>query len=83
MAGDLLEAVLLEEKIELRELRVKYPRDSFFSKGFRRAVIRPNGLSCTVETDELHDRRRKLTLSFDLPRGSYATILVKRLTEVG
>jgi len=81
--GDLLDAVLQEEKIELRELRVKYPRDSFFSKGMRRAVICPNGLTCSVEGDELHDRRRKLTLSFDLPRGSYATILVKRLTEVG
>ncbi len=81
--GDLLDVVLQEEKIELRELRVKYPRDSFFSKGMRRAFIRPNGLTCSVEADELHERRRKLTLSFDLPRGSYATILVKRLTEFG
>ena len=82
MPGDLLDAVLLEEKIELRELRVKYPRDSFFSKGQRRVLVRPVGLVCSVEDDELHDRRRKLILSFDLPRGSYATILVKRLTDV-
>lgn len=81
--GNLLDAVLEEEKIELRELRVKYPRDSFFSKGMRQAFIRPNGLACSTENDELHEGRRKLTLSFDLPRGSYATILVKRLTEVG
>ena len=80
--GDLLDAVLLEEKIELRELRVKYPRDSFFSKGQRRVLVRPVGLVCSVEDDDLHDRRRKLILSFDLPRGSYATILVKRLTDV-
>ena len=82
IAGDQLDAVLQEEKIELRELRVKYPRDSFFSKGMRKAMIRPTGLTCKVEGDELHDNRQKLTLSFALPRGSYATILVKRITEV-
>ncbi len=81
-AGDQLDDVLQEAQIELRELRVKYPRDSFFSKGMRKAMIRPTGLTCKFEGDELHDNRKKLTLSFDLPRGSYATILVKRLTEV-
>jgi tRNA pseudouridine13 synthase len=82
LLGDLLDAVLQEEKIELREIRVKYPRDSFFSKGMRRVLIRPAGLMCAVADDDLHEHRKKLTLSFDLPRGSYATILVKRLTDV-
>lgn len=76
-AGDLLDAVLHEEQIELRQLRVKYPRDSFFSKGMRQVFIRPAGLKCQTDDDEVHQRRRKMTLSFDLPRGSYATILVK------
>ena len=79
--GDLLDAVLLEEKIELRELRVKYPRDSFFSKGTRAAMILPAGLSASAADDDLYPKRKKLTLAFDLPKGSYATILVKRLTE--
>ena len=82
LLGELLDTVLNEQHIELRELRVKYPRDSFFSKGLRRILIRPAALSSSVEDDELHDGRRKLKLSFELPRGSYATILVKRLTEV-
>jgi tRNA pseudouridine13 synthase len=82
MVGDLLDDVLKQEQIELREIRVKYPRDSFFSKGLRRALIRPAGLHCQTSDDELHPQRSKLTLAFELPRGSYATILVKRLTEV-
>jgi len=82
VAGDLLDTILQEEQIELRELRVKYPRDSFFSKGMRRVIIHPAELSWSVADDELHESRKKLTLSFDLPRGSFATILVKRLTEV-
>ena len=82
LIGDLLDVVLQEEQIELREIRVKYPRDSFFSKGVRRAIIHPAGLSCEIADDELHSQRHKMLLTFDLPRGSYATILVKRLTEV-
>ncbi len=78
--GDLLDRVLTEEKIELRQIRVKYPRDSFFSKGSRRAMIFPAGLQCSAEADDLYSGRQKLCLAFQLPRGSYATILVKRLT---
>jgi tRNA pseudouridine13 synthase len=77
----LIEEVLSEFGLELRELRVKYPRDSFFSKGSRAAVIRVGTLLHESAADELYPERHKLTLSFDLPRGSYATILVKRLTE--
>ena len=78
----LVERVLAGYGLQLRELRVKYPRDSFFSKGTRRAMVRPENASHTLADDELYPGRRKLTLSFDLPRGSYATILVKRITEV-
>ena len=78
--GDMLDRVLTEEKIELRQIRVKYPRDSFFSKGSRRAMIFPVGLQCSAEADDLYSGRQKLCLAFQLPRGSYATILVKRLT---
>ena len=82
LPGELLDSLLREEGIELRELRVKYPRDSFFSKGLRRAIVLPDSLTYAVHDDDLHEHRRKLILSFDLPRGSYATILVKRLTDV-
>lgn len=82
LIGDLLEDVLLEEQIELRQIRVKYPRDSFFSKALRKAFINPAGLSYLTTDDELYPQRSKMALVFDLPRGSYATILVKRLTEV-
>jgi tRNA pseudouridine13 synthase len=81
LIGDLLDQVLAEEGVELREIRVKYPRDSFFSKGSRRAWVLPQNASCSEADDELYPGRRKLRLDFELPRGSYATMLVKRLTE--
>jgi tRNA pseudouridine13 synthase len=78
---DLIEQVLAQHGLELRGMRVKYPRDSFFSKGHRAALVRPMNLACTQAADEIYAGRGKLTLTFDLPRGAYATILVKRLTE--
>jgi tRNA pseudouridine13 synthase len=68
--------------LALRELRVKYPRDSFFSKGSRAAVVQVANLLHEIGSDELYPKRKKLTLAFDLRRGAYATILVKRVTEV-
>jgi len=75
----LYDQVLGAEGIELRQIRVKYPRDTFFSKGERPAVFRPGELSHAAAADEIYKRRQKLTLRFTLPRGSYATILVKRV----
>ena len=71
---------LEQEKVELRQLRVKYPRDSFFSKSWRQAIIQPGGLEQTSAADDLYPGKQKLQLCFELPRGSYATILVKRLS---
>lgn len=79
----LIQEILTEVGLELRELRVKFPRDSFFSKGARKAVIPVANVSHDVASDELYEGRRKLRLSFELPRGAYATILVKRLTACG
>jgi tRNA pseudouridine13 synthase len=80
------ERVAAEFGLECRTLRVKYPRDSFFSAGSRAAVFRPQSLSETIASDELagggSGARKKLTLRFDLPPGSYATVLVKRVTEM-
>ncbi|MFN0053443.1 MAG: tRNA pseudouridine(13) synthase TruD [Planctomycetales bacterium] len=79
----LIQEVLGELELELREMRVKYPRDSFFSKGERAAMVAVQNLTHETGEDELYPGRHRLTLGFDLPRGSYATILVKRLTECG
>lgn len=77
---DLINAVVAEEGLEKRQLRVKYPRDSFFSKSTRRTIIEIPELDFESANDELYPGRQKVKLAFDLPRGSYATILVKRLT---
>ena len=76
----IVEDVLKAEGLTLPELKVKGMQKPFFSKGDRAASVRPESLTHTIEPDELNKGRRKVTLRFDLPRGSYATMLVKRVT---
>lgn len=76
---DFYERIAAEYGLEVRTLRVKYPRDSFFSRGNRNAIYQPTNDSAEIAADELHPDRQRLILKFDLPRGSYATILVKRI----
>jgi tRNA pseudouridine13 synthase len=76
---ELVDRSLGEVGLTLREIRVKYPRDSFFSKGTRPALSNARTLTYEADDDELYPRQQKLRLQFDLPRGSYATIVVKRI----
>jgi tRNA pseudouridine13 synthase len=76
----LVEAVLAEEGLTLRQMQVRGVREMFFSRGERMALCRPEGLAAEWADDELLGGRRKLTLRFDLPRGSYATLIVKAVS---
>jgi tRNA pseudouridine13 synthase len=78
----LVERTLAERGLTLEALDVKHPRGSFFSKGWRPAVLMPLGVAAESANDDLYAGKRRVTLSFDLPRGAYATILVKRLTAI-
>jgi tRNA pseudouridine13 synthase len=76
------EEVLSGEGLSLAELRIKGMQKPFFSKGDRAACVRPANLALKADRDERNTGRDKLVLKFDLPRGSYATMLVKRITAV-
>jgi tRNA pseudouridine13 synthase len=77
----IVERVLQIEGLTLAEVKIKGMQKPFFSKGERPACIRPANLSHLVERDELNAGKEKLTLKFDLPRGSYATMLIKRVAS--
>jgi tRNA pseudouridine13 synthase len=76
----LVQAVLADEGLELKQMQVKGVRELFFSRGERPALCRPSGVEAARAGDELNAGREKLTLGFELPRGSYATLVVKRIT---
>ena len=75
----IVSAILQEEQVEQRQFRLKKLAKTFFGKGRRDALMAPGGLTSSTADDELNRGRRKMTLSFELPKGSYATVLLKRL----
>jgi tRNA pseudouridine13 synthase len=78
----LLQAVMAEEGLDLNQLKLKGLRKPFFSRGDRAAMYLLDRLTFDFQPDEDHAGREKLLLAFELPRGSYATLIVKRLQTV-
>ncbi len=76
----IMDAALGVRGLAARDLRIRHPKDNFFSKGERTVAVVPMHLAHAADADELYPDRVKLTLAFDLPRGAYATMLVKRLS---
>ncbi len=79
--GEAAEAVLSDFGLTWNDLRIKHIKDIFLSKGGRPCLFEAKGLRSEVEDDTLHPGRQALRMSFELPKGSYATILVKRITD--
>jgi tRNA pseudouridine13 synthase len=75
-----VECVLADEGLTLERMRVPGLQKPFFSKDERAVCARPTELAWEFDADDRHAGRDKLTLRFELPRGSYATLLVKRIT---
>ena len=74
--------VLTREGLSLRQLEPKFRIRGVFFKAYpRTAVVRPERMKASgPDPDEIYPGRKTLLLSFFLPAGSFATILVKRLS---
>jgi len=74
--GDLLR----DKELTLSDFRTRALSRVYFKSFLRSAAVVPEDLA-VVDTgpDELHPGRSKIVLSFSLPRGSYATMVIKRL----
>jgi tRNA pseudouridine13 synthase len=59
------------------QIRLKYPRDTFFSRGDRNVWLAVDDLEHRFQIDDHRPNRTSLELEFSLPRGAYATMLVK------
>jgi tRNA pseudouridine13 synthase len=75
-----VQKVLQEEGLSMNQIKLKHYKEPFFSKGNRPAFYVPEGLQHELGWDKLNKGHRKLRLTFTLPRGSYATLLIKRIT---
>jgi len=76
--------VLSKEGLSLKDLDIQDETSDFFGVRERPVIIRPKDFKISEPmVDELNDRGKKntfkITLSFELPKGSYATIVTKRI----
>ncbi len=79
--GSLIEQILEPFQLAWNDLRVRHLKDVFLSKGTRLPIVSPGKLEFSIAGDELYPGKQALKMTFELNKGSYATILVKRITE--
>jgi tRNA pseudouridine13 synthase len=72
--------VLAAEGLAWEDLKIRGMRKPFFTRGERAALCVPAGLTAETSPDDRHPDRSLVRLVFELPRGSYATIVVKRVS---
>jgi len=73
--------VLMEEGLSLNGLKARILNRAYLPKGGRALLLFPQEMSASsLDPDELHPGRSKLALTFTLPRGSYATLVIKALS---
>ncbi len=80
--ADIVQRVMEQEGLTLDEMKLKDFRKPFFSKGDRAAAVIPENMTIDSQDDELNKGKLKLILRFDLPRGCYATMIIKRMTQM-
>ena len=71
--------ILEKEGVAPKDFRIRAFRDMSCRGEDRRLVVRPSGLSYSFAKDEMHPGKFRLLLKFGLPKGSYATELVKQI----
>jgi tRNA pseudouridine13 synthase len=78
-----VQGVLAEEGLALKDLQVRGVRELFFSRGERAALVLPRSFTFAFADDENHCDRLRLTLGFELARGGFATLIVKAVSAAG
>ncbi|MCR4410152.1 MAG: tRNA pseudouridine(13) synthase TruD [Candidatus Saccharicenans sp.] len=72
--------ILEENNLRFASFRTRALSRVFFRSFQRKVLLFPEGLEIVDrKEDELHPGKKALVLSFSLPRGAFATMLVKRI----
>ncbi|HAJ56205.1 MAG TPA: tRNA pseudouridine(13) synthase TruD [Candidatus Omnitrophica bacterium] len=73
------EMVLQENGLTTPMFNITKIRQAYFKSTQRKAVAVPEGLTEEASADDLYPGSKKMVLKFSLARGSYATMLIKRI----
>ncbi len=81
---EIIGKVLSKEGVNIQDFGIKKDTGNFFKVHERKVILKPENFGISEpQIDEINDKGRKNTfkirLSFSLPKGSYATIITKRI----
>ncbi len=80
LVEEIYNEVLLEKGLKRNSFKASVLRKVYFRSFPRKALIIPENFKVLEEgDDELHRGKKKIKIEFSLPRGSYATMVTKRL----
>ena len=81
--AEAVQAVLGQEGLSLNDFKARILKKAFASKSSRALIVHPERVEVSdPENDDLGPRRWRLTLRFQLPPGSYATLVVKAISNL-
>lgn len=80
----IVSTILSKEKLQLTDFKIEEETGNFFKTRPRQVLLIPDDFTVSkLERDDLNSKgnmlRYKIQVSFSLPKGSYATIVTKRL----
>lgn len=81
---NIIKKILSKEGLDFKNLDIKEETNNFFGLYDREIIVYPKNLIVnSSQNDEInstaHNKLFKIQLSFELPKGSYATVLIKAL----
>jgi tRNA pseudouridine13 synthase len=80
LLDEIVQEVLAQEGLRLNDMKARILKRAYLPKGNRPLLLNPGNLTIDpAQDDTLFPGRQALRLSFTLPSGSYATLVVKRL----
>lgn len=74
-----IEKILKRENLETSDFRIKSMPELSSEGGERERVAKAEGMKWRFERDEKNENRLKCVFEFEIPRGSYATTLIKEV----
>jgi len=80
--GSIVQSVMVREGIRLKDfaLRKMRFRGVRFKPSRRSLIVMPHALNAgPPQKDELYPAHKKITITFEMPPGTYATLLIKRI----
>ena len=78
---NIYQAVFKENGLMRPMFNITKIRQAYFKSSQRNTVVLPQELISGSDNDEMYSGKKKLTLKFILPRGSFATMLIKRIFD--